>query len=187
MSDQPAQETDAKSVGSSDKKRKAEPRADDSVGSTATVKPRKKPLSKLAKLSFLDEDDLPTSDKKISANSSVSYTPKLMTKAALEKEAQTREKLRQEFITMQEAVKATDVVIPFVFYDGTNIPGGTCKVKKGDHIWFFLDKARKVGAGLGAGGAARKGWARTSVDDLMFVRGDMIIPHVSYWQRLQDY
>jgi protein FAM50 len=81
-------------------------------------------------------------------------------------------------------------VIPFVFYDGTNIPGGKVKVKKGDHIWLFLDRCRKVGAELGVSGTgntggdknARREWARVSVDDLMLVRGDLIIPHV----RLQD-
>lgn len=82
---------------------------------------------------------------------------------------------------MQEAVKATEIVIPFVFYDGTNIPGGACKVKKGDYIWLFLDRSRKVGAELGVGGgeknSSRREWARVGVDDLMLVRGEIIIPH----------
>jgi protein FAM50 len=103
-----------------------------------------------------------------------------LTKSALLKEAQMREQLRKEFLAVQEMVKATEVVIPFVFYDGTNRPGGTCRVKKGDHIWFFLDKARKVGAELGVGGdSARKSWARISVDDLMLVRGEIIVPPAS--------
>lgn len=105
-----------------------------------------------------------------------------MTKSALIKEAQTREQLRKDFLAMQEAVKATEVVMPFVFYDGTNIPGGVCRVKKGDHIWLFLDKSRKVGAELGVGGEvnkSRREWARVGVDDLMLVRGELIIPHVS--------
>lgn len=76
--------------------------------------------------------------------------------------------------------------MPFVFYDGTNIPGGQVKVKKGDHIWLFLDRCRKVGAELGVSGTgsgggdknARREWARVSVDDLMLVKGDLIIPHV---------
>ncbi|KAJ9632521.1 hypothetical protein H2203_000926 [Taxawa tesnikishii (nom. ined.)] len=101
-----------------------------------------------------------------------------MTKSALLRDAQQREQLRKEFLVMQEAVKATDFVVPFVFYDGTNIPGGICRVKKGDFIWVFLDRARKVGAELGVSNAdSRKGWARVSVDDLMLVRGDLIIPH----------
>ena len=84
---------------------------------------------------------------------------------------------------MQEAVKATEFIIPFVFYDGTNIPGGSCKVKKGDHTWVFLDRSRKAGAELGVGGGekanSRREWARVGVDDLMLVRGEVIIPHVS--------
>ena len=115
-----------------------------------------------------------------------------MTKAALQADAIERDRLRREFLALQEAVKATEIVIPFVFYDGTNIPGGTVKVKKGDHVWLFLDKCRKVGAELGVigggGGASNSGkskndsrreWARVSVDDLVLVRGELIIPHVS--------
>ena len=85
---------------------------------------------------------------------------------------------------MQKSVRATDMVIPFVFYDGTNIPGGLCKVKKGEHVWLFLDNARKVGAERGIGGAgerasSKREWARVGVDDLLLVRGEIIIPHVS--------
>ena len=84
---------------------------------------------------------------------------------------------------MQEAVRATEIVIPFVFYDGTNIPAGACKVKKGDHVWLFLDRARKMGAESGVnaagekGGGSRRDWARVGVDDLIFVRGEVIVPH----------
>lgn len=119
--------------------------------------------------------------------------PKVLTKATLQAEAIERDKLRREFLALQEAVKATEILIPFVFYDGTNIPGGTVKVRKGDHVWLFLDRCRKVGAELGvagggAGGASNSGkskndsrreWARVGVDDLMLVRGELIIPHVS--------
>ena len=82
---------------------------------------------------------------------------------------------------MQEIVRATEIIIPFVFYDGTNIPGGACKIRKGDHAWLFLDRSRKVGAELGVGGGekskSRSEWARVGVDDLMLVRGEIIIPH----------
>ncbi len=118
---------------------------------------------------------------KISANKGVGFVPKTMTKTALLREAQTRESLRKEFLKIQEAVKGTEICIPFVFYDGTNIPGGMCKVKKGDFIWVFLDRSRKVGAELGVGEKvnSRREWARVGVDDLMLVRGSIIIPHVS--------
>ena len=56
-------------------------------------------------------------------------------------------------------------------------------MKKGDHIWLFLDRARKLGAESGVnaagekGGGSRRDWARVGVDDLIFVRGEVIIPH----------
>lgn len=112
-----------------------------------------------------------------------------MTKAAMEAEAQAREALRKEFLAMQEAVKNTEILIPFVFFDGTSIPAGSVKVKKGDPVWLFLDRCRKVGAELGVRGAngaakerrdTRREWARVSVDDLMLVKGDVIVPHVSH-------
>ncbi|KAI4240509.1 MAG: hypothetical protein L6R40_005101 [Gallowayella cf. fulva] len=127
--------------------------------------------------------DTADSRKRLGPNANVTFVPKVMTKSALLREAQTREQLRKEFLAVQEAVKATDILIPFVFYDGTNIPGGACKVKKGDYIWLFLDRSRKVGAELGVGGGggekgnSRREWARVGVDDLMLVRGEMIIPH----------
>lgn len=123
-----------------------------------------------------------TTTKRITPNASLPLAPKAMTKSALLREAQTRETLRKEFLLMQETVKTTSIIIPFVFYDGTNIPGGSCKVKKGDHVWLFLDRSRKVGAELGVGGGGEKAksrneWARVGVDDLMLVRGEIIIPH----------
>lgn len=124
-------------------------------------------------------DALPKS--KFAVNASIGVIPKALTKSALLREAQTRESLRKEFLQRQEAIKATEISIPFVFYDGTNIPGGVCKVKKGDYVWVFLDRSRKVGAELGVGEKvnSRREWARVGVDDLMLVRGSIIVPHVS--------
>ncbi|KAH7163475.1 XAP5, circadian clock regulator-domain-containing protein [Dactylonectria estremocensis] len=141
--------------------------------------PVTKPTSK-SKLSMTDEsDDEPTGKAKFKANTAVGIVPKSLTKSALRKEAAERDTLRREFLALQEAVKATEIAIPFVFYDGTNIPGGTVRVKKGDYTWVFLDKSRKVGAELGVGekANARREWARVGVDDLMLVRGTVIIPH----------
>ncbi|UKZ54613.1 hypothetical protein TrVGV298_008423 [Trichoderma virens] len=179
----------------------------DSAGS-AGPGPLKKKLKKKTKnpgkklLSFDDDDDdggdsenvsasavsEPPSDRdgpqgekksKIKANAAVGLAPKAVTKAALRKEAAEREALRREFVALQESVKATEIAIPFVFYDGANIPGGTVRMKKGDFIWVFLDKSRKVGAELGVGeqANAQRAWARVGVDDLMLVRGTVIIPH----------
>jgi protein FAM50 len=127
----------------------------------------------------------PQKQIKVMPNTSVSVVPKPQTKRSLLQESQAREALRKEFLQLQERVKATEIAIPFVFYDGSNIPGGICRVKKGDFMWLFLDGSRKVGAGLGVGGKdgegakARREWARVGVDDLMLVRGEIIIPHVS--------
>lgn len=118
--------------------------------------------------------------------------PKVQTKATLQAEAVARDNLRREFLALQEAVRNTEILIPFVFYDGTNNPGGAVQVRKGDHIWLFLDRCRKVGAQLGVSGGgsgsggggtkskndSRREWARAGVDDLMCVRGEVIIPHV---------
>ena len=130
----------------------------------------------------LSQEDASLIEKKrLGPNASLSIAPKAVTKPALLKEAQAREQLRKEFLLMQEAVKATEIVIPFVFYDGSNVPGGACKVKKGDHVWLLLDRSRKVGAELGVGGGekstSKRGWARVGVDDLLLVRGEIIIPH----------
>ncbi|KAK7955788.1 XAP5 domain-containing protein [Apiospora aurea] len=120
-----------------------------------------------------------TKKSKFKANANVSIVPRAVTKSALQREAAERDALRREFLLKQEAVKATEIAIPFVFYDGTNLPGGVARVKKGDFTWIFLDKSRKVGAELGVGEKtnARREWARIGVDDLMLVRGGLIIPH----------
>lgn len=159
-------------------------------------KKKKKQGKKL--LSFGDDEDEDAADaskssadnaetnkgdakSKFKPNASVGVVPRAMTTSALRKEAAERETLRREFLALQEAVKSTEIAIPFVFYDGANIPGGIVRVKKGDFIWVCLDKSRKVGAELGVGekANARREWARVGVDDLMLVRGTVIIPHAS--------
>jgi protein FAM50 len=156
---------------------------DDEEEEEESLKPKKaKPSKENGESKEATTDESGTETKaKFKANSSVGVIPKALTKAALRKEATEREALRREFLSLQEAVKATEIAIPFVFYDGANTPGGTVRVRKGDFVWVFLDKSRKVGAELGTGdkAAARKAWARVGVDDLMLVRGSVIIPHVS--------
>lgn len=123
------------------------------------------------------EDAMPVK-KRLAANKDVGFQAKSMSKAAMLRDAQTKEQLRKEFLAIQDVVKATDFLIPFVFYAGKDIPGGLCRVKKGDLVWLFLDRARKVGAEVSSSDRSRREWARVSVDDLMLVRGDIIIPHV---------
>ncbi|RMZ82368.1 hypothetical protein DV737_g2108, partial [Chaetothyriales sp. CBS 132003] len=130
--------------------------------------------------------------KKLAPNpNSAIPAPKAKTKATLTADALERERLRKEFLDLQEKVRNTEVAVPFVFHDGNNIPGGVVKVKKGDRAWLILERARKIGAETGAGGSGSKGggtnhrgkgdnrrqWARVGVDDLMLLRGEVIIPH----------
>jgi protein FAM50 len=143
-------------------------------------------------VSSLTDDEPATPIRKVKPNPN-SRVPavKAVTKAAQLAEAEERDRLRRNFLETQEKVKATEIAVPFVFYDGANIPGDTVKVKKGDHIWLLLEKARKVaaekgvqGSGNAAGGlssknrdSSKKEWARIGVDDLMLVKGEIIIPH----------
>lgn len=166
---------------------------DNGTSDDAAPRPVKKAKKKTQKklLSFDDDEDNQDDsedapklkEKKVKANAAVGIVPKSMTKSSLAKEAAERDVLRKEFIVLQEAVKATEIAIPFVFYDGANTPGGTVRMKKGDFIWVFLDKSRKVGAELGVGEQANatRAWARVGVDDLMLVRGTVIVPHVSHY------
>ncbi|KAF2667519.1 XAP5-domain-containing protein [Microthyrium microscopicum] len=143
-----------------------------SVGATPNISKSSTPIPQLDPATAKDADA--PIRKRLGPNSTISGAPKVMTKSALLKEAQTREQLRKDFLNMQESVKATEMIIPYMLYDGAAIPGGQVRVKKGDHVWLFLDKARKAGAEMGD--SARKGWARISVDDLMLVKDDIIIP-----------
>ena len=43
------------------------------------------------------------------------------------------------------------------------------RVKKGDLVWLFLERARRM--------SGRREWLRVSVDDLLLIRGEVIIPH----------
>ncbi|OJJ88303.1 FAM50/XAP5 family protein [Aspergillus glaucus CBS 516.65] len=209
--EQKEREAHDKSLGrvTSGNSRSATPSASDVTdgASPSEAPPKKKKKKQLAKskLSFADDENDDTGDdsvatpqpsrsvsktpveesRRIAPNPNAPPPPKAMTKAALEAEAQTRDALRKEFLAMQEAVKHTEILIPFIFYDGTNIPAGSVRVKKGDPVWLFLDRCRKVGAELGVGGKGawkgaakgRREWARVSVDDLMLVKGEIIVPH----------
>lgn len=101
--------------------------------------------------------------------------PKALTKSTLLKESLERESLRREFLLLQDKIKASPITLPFVFYDGTNVlpKDGGVTVKKGEAVWLFLERARRM--------SGRREWMRVSVDDLMLVRGEVIIPHVSCW------
>ncbi|CAK7262669.1 hypothetical protein SEPCBS119000_000092 [Sporothrix epigloea] len=169
---------------------------------------RKKQSGKASKLSFLGDDSedegqreatkaeknaaktgaKDDGEKRLKSETTIVSRPpsglppiKSFTQQARRRQEAEREVLRKEFQALQDAVKASSVAIPFVFYEGANLPGGVVSVKKGDPVWLFLDCSRKVGARLADGdkkpSKARLHWARINVDDLMLVRGNLIIPH----------
>ncbi|QIW99115.1 hypothetical protein AMS68_004633 [Peltaster fructicola] len=161
---------------------------------------KKKKVTKTGGLSFGDDEDEATTEskattpastenvtateddsgmavkRKMKPSSGVRIAPKSHSKSALARETQMKEALKKEYLQRQELVRATEFLLPFVFFDGKDTAGGKVRMKKGDQIWLFLERARKVGAELGKTNAARKDWARISVDDLMLVRQDLILP-----------
>jgi protein FAM50 len=136
-----------------------------------------------------EEDGGPTTSlvkKRLKPSSSVAVQAKAQTKSALAKEASLKEAFRKQYLATNEAVRSTEFVLPFVFFEAKALSGGKVRLKKGDFLWLFLERARKIGIELGevgegpAGvGGRRREWARIGVDDLMVVVGEMMVPHVS--------
>lgn len=139
-----------------------------------------------------DDNDDETSEpamlvkKRFKPSSSVAVQAKAQTKSALAKEALLKESLRKQYLATNEAVRSTEFILPFVFFEAKDMAGGKVRLKKGDFVWLFLERARKVGIELGERGdgpmglgGRRREWARIGVDDLMLVVGEMMVPHVS--------
>jgi protein FAM50 len=136
-----------------------------------------------------EEDGAPTTSiikKRLKPSSSVAVQAKAQTKSALAREASLKEAFRKQYLATNEAVRSTEFVLPFVFFEAKALSGGKVRLKKGDFLWLFLERARKIGIELGevgegpAGvGGRRREWARIGVDDLMVVVGEMMVPHVS--------
>jgi protein FAM50 len=133
-----------------------------------------------------DEDETAIVKKRFKPSSSVTIQAKAQTKSALAKEALLKEALRKQYLANNEAVRSTEFVLPFVFFEAKDMAGGRVRLKKGDFVWLFLERARKVGIELGDRGdgpmglgGRRREWARIGVDDLMVVVGEMMVPHVS--------
>ncbi|KAK9238862.1 XAP5, circadian clock regulator-domain-containing protein [Lipomyces kononenkoae] len=90
----------------------------------------------------------------------------LITKETDDGTRQEQEDLENEFLRRQEQVREEKVDLQFCYFDGTYIPGKVT-VKKGDQIWVMLDRTRK----------GKKEFHRGTVDDIMFVKDNIIIPH----------
>lgn len=131
-----------------------------------------KKAKKKAKLSFEDEEEDNTGvlgkeklTVKKSGKDRTIDTSFLADPEREEAQAKEREVLRQQWIKKQEALREESVEIPFVYFDGISTPGNVT-VKKGETIATFLDRARRF----------RPQLKFRSTDDLLLVRGDIIIP-----------
>ncbi|GAA6000680.1 hypothetical protein JCM10207_004606 [Rhodosporidiobolus poonsookiae] len=113
-----------------------------------------------------DDDDVPPAKKaKLGKNPTVD-THFLPDREREEAERKERDELRKKWLKMQEDMKQEPVEITYSYWDGS----GHRKVvtcKKGDTIAGFLDKCRQQFPELRA----------ISVDNLMYIKEDLIIPH----------
>ncbi|KAG6833703.1 hypothetical protein H0H87_002900 [Tephrocybe sp. NHM501043] len=83
-----------------------------------------------------------------------------------EAERKERERLRLEWLEKQEAIKKEDIEVVYSYWDGSgHRKSVTCK--KGDTISAFLEKCRQQFSELRG----------VSVDNLMYIKEDLIIPH----------
>ncbi|KAG1803734.1 XAP5, circadian clock regulator-domain-containing protein [Suillus plorans] len=83
-----------------------------------------------------------------------------------EAERKERERLRQEWIRRQEELKQEEIEITYSYWDGSGHRKSVV-CKKGDTISAFLEKCRQQFPELRG----------VSVDNLMYIKEDLIIPH----------
>ncbi|PPQ63056.1 hypothetical protein CVT24_005911 [Panaeolus cyanescens] len=112
-----------------------------------------------------DDSEPPVKKSKLKKNPNVD-TSFLPDREREEAERKERERLRLEWLTKQEEIKNEDVEIVYSYWDGSgHRKSVTCK--KGDTIASFLEKCRQQFPELRG----------VSVDNLMYVKEDLIIPH----------
>ncbi|KAG0230521.1 XAP5, circadian clock regulator-domain-containing protein [Mortierella sp. GBAus27b] len=83
-----------------------------------------------------------------------------------DEERRVREELRQEWLRKQEEIKREPIQITYSYWDGTG-HRKEVECKKGDTIAQFLEKCRQQFQQLRG----------VSIDNLMYVKEDLIIPH----------
>ncbi|CAO3566422.1 unnamed protein product [Mortierella alpina] len=83
-----------------------------------------------------------------------------------EEERRAREDLRQEWLRKQEEIKKETIQITYSYWDGSG-HRKEVECKKGDTIAQFLEKCRQQFQQLRG----------VSIDNLMYVKEDLIIPH----------
>ncbi|KIK08201.1 hypothetical protein K443DRAFT_672690 [Laccaria amethystina LaAM-08-1] len=83
-----------------------------------------------------------------------------------EAERKERERLRLEWLTKQEDIKQEEIEVVYSYWDGSG-HRKSVMCKKGDGIGSFLEKCRQQFPELRG----------VSVDNLMYIKEDLIIPH----------
>ncbi|KAK0210863.1 XAP5, circadian clock regulator-domain-containing protein [Desarmillaria ectypa] len=116
------------------------------------------------------EDGPPTKRSKSRKNPNVD-TSFLPDREREEAERRERERLRQEWLRRQEEIKQEDIEVTYSYWDGSGHRKSVI-CKKGDDIASFLEKCRSQHSELRG----------VSVDNLMYVKEDLIIPqHYTFY------
>ncbi|KAK4052192.1 hypothetical protein OIV83_002487 [Microbotryomycetes sp. JL201] len=111
------------------------------------------------------EEDRPAKKAKVGKNPTVD-THFLPDREREEAERKIRDELRKEWLQKQEDMKREDIEITYSYWDGSgHRKQVTCK--KGDSVAQFLEKCRQQFPELRG----------VSVDNLMYIKEDLIIPH----------
>ncbi|KAF0500671.1 XAP5-domain-containing protein [Gigaspora margarita] len=154
------------------------------------IKKKRKKKEEKVKLSFYSEDGDPEDDDNSNKSEALEVTieepniilpskkkPKLGKNPNVdtsflpdrdreEEERKEREQLRLEWLRKQEEIKNEKISVTYSYWDGTG-HRKTVSCKKGDSIASFLEKCRQQFHELRG----------VSVDNLIYVKEDLIIPH----------
>lgn len=112
-----------------------------------------------------EEDGPPPKKSKFRKNPNVD-TSFLPDREREEAERKERERLRVEWLEKQEEIKKEEIEVVYSYWDGSGHRKSVA-CKKGDDIGSFLEKCRQQFSELRG----------VSVDNLMYVKEDLIIPH----------
>ncbi|CAK9782552.1 XAP5-domain-containing protein [Cutaneotrichosporon oleaginosum] len=155
-----------------EKRREAAKTAADKISAAKKAKKDKK--KKRVMLSFADDEEgseTPAEDAPSPKRKKLLKNPEVDTSFLpdREREAQERaerEELRQKWLAEQERIKNEVIEITYSYWDGSG-HRKTVECKKGDDIAAFLAKCRAQVPELRG----------TSVDNMMYIKEDLIIPH----------
>jgi len=113
-----------------------------------------------------DEDSTPPTKRSRSHKNPHVDTSFLPDREREEAERKERERLRLEWLVRQEELKKEDIEVTYSFWDGSG-HRKSVMCRKGDEISTFLEKCRQQFPELRS----------VSVDNLMYIKEDLIIPH----------